>query len=121
MSPEGWLRMTVWYDSLKEPPKVGSLQETLAFMYVRWVKRAEVQKWVGLYAALGVKERALTTMRDMLAKGAFPYLDTDDSEFREKTKRTLDKWIIGGPVVVGPKARPKYKLRGRRTSGTTPR
>jgi hypothetical protein len=104
MSPEGWYRTKIWYESLAEPPEPDSLQETLAVMYLRLTMKAQLVRDVALFHALGVKGKHLTTVRKILTSGVFPFMDQEDDEFDNQVRDALQKWISGGPIVIPPKA-----------------
>jgi hypothetical protein len=109
MTPLGWARANLIYDSLERPPKPGSILEAVCLMVQM---RREVTQFYSVFAMVqaiisasdegsgDVVNKAFSSYRDSL----MPFLKNQMKDEQKRIKDFLSQEVLRGPLKVQPMA-----------------
>lgn len=109
-TPEGWGRAQLLMSTLKEPPRFGSVRETVLIMFTLMQERSNHARLRALVQSMVDKEKGVEAFEDYM-KVAFPWIETAKGRERMDYMKKLLHEIKRGPLSVTPMAMPKASSR----------
>lgn len=109
-TPEGWGRAQLLMSTLKEPPKFGSVRETVLIMLTLMQERSNHARLRALVQSVVDKEKGVEAFEEYM-KVAFPWIETAKGRERMDHMKRLMNEVKRGPLAVAPMAMPRAKSR----------
>lgn len=89
------------YETMREPPPVGSVLESIFFVYLLLRDQQELEKTVAL-AQIQIDPKKAVEAIDGYQKSLFPWTEKQRSEEDQMQKKFLEQEIARGPLTVTP-------------------
>lgn len=120
-TPEGWGRARLLLSTLKEPPKFGSVRETVLIMFTLMQERGDHARLRAVVQSVVDKDKGVEAFEDYM-KVAFPWIETAKGRERMDYMNKLMHEIKRGPLGVTPMAMPRAssRLKGRIEKNNAP-
>lgn len=109
-TPEGWGRAQLLMSTLREPPKFGSVRETVLIMFTLMQERGNHARLRALVQSIVDKEKGVEAFEDYM-KVAFPWIETAKGRERLDHMKKLMNEVKRGPLAVAPMAMPRVSSR----------
>lgn len=109
-TPEGLGRARLLMATLKEPPKYGSVRETVLIMLTLMQERSDHARLRAIVQSVVDKEKGVEAFEDYM-KVAFPWIETAKGRERMDHMNKLMNEVKRGPLGVTPMAMPKVSSR----------
>lgn len=98
------------FSSLREPPKKGSLRESVLLLYCLKKEEIEYTRDLALAQIQLSKEKGAEFFNDY-RKAMFPWIDTAKKRDEDSHKKLLEQIVKNGPLSVRPLHMPQAKSR----------
>jgi len=101
-SPIGWARSNFIYDTLKEPPALGSPLEAICMYVFNARQRSKFLETILLMTPASSEEQRnhKNTIIDDYMKEMFPYQAQEKAKDSKDISKILDKELSKGPILV---------------------
>lgn len=109
-TPEGWARANLLLQTLRAPPRIGSLQESVLTLLQMKLEAIDHARFRALSQIIVDKEKGVAAFEEYM-KIAFPYLEASKKKERASSVEHLKQWVNSGPIHVKPLQMPNLKSR----------
>jgi hypothetical protein len=107
---EGWARANLLLQTLKAPPRKGTLRESLLIMLMAQLESIEHARFRALAQIIVDSGKGIEAFEEYM-KVAFPYLEATKKKDRAKFIELLKNEVSRGPLVARPIPQPKLRSR----------
>lgn len=98
--------------TLREPPRFGSVRETVLIMFTLMQERSNHARLRALVQSVVDKEKGVEAFEEYM-KVAFPWIETAKGRERLDYMKKLMNEVRRGPLAVAPMAMPRVRSRTR--------
>lgn len=109
-TPEGWARANLLLQTLKEPPKKGTLRESMLILLMAQLETIEHARFRALAQLIVDSGKGIEAFEEYM-KIAFPYLEATKKRDRQKFIDMLQEEVKKGALVVRPQPQPQARSR----------